>query len=242
MTAAASRTDDRPPAQILLFDIDGTLLRSAGAGRAAMDVAAREIFGLDEGVQPTTGIDFAGASDLGVLRDIAATHGQGYGEAEHARFLPRFAAELRTRMRMPTHNGELLPGVRPLLDRLREEAVVLALGTGNFRATAFVKLAHFGIHGYFDASEAGGCFGEDGPTRPEFLRVGLERLRERAPEADVVVIGDTVLDVRGGRAVGARVVAVDTGYSERADLIAAGPDILLDDLSDLDASLRALLG
>ena len=87
MTAAASASG--APARILLFDIDGTLLLSSGAGRAAMDVAAREIFGIDQGVQPTAGIDFAGASDLAVLRTIAATHGHRYGEAEHARFLPR---------------------------------------------------------------------------------------------------------------------------------------------------------
>ena len=229
------------PARILLFDIDGTLLLSGGAGRVAMDIAFRRIYGLDEDVQPTAGIDFAGASDLRVLRDVATAHGQTYGAGEHERFLPIFASALRTTLSERT--GRLLAGVRPLLERLRREPVLLALGTGNFRRTAFMKLAHFELDGYFDPSPNGGCFGEDGVTRPELLATGIERLRPlAAPDAEIVVIGDTVLDVSGGRAVGARVVAVATGFSERGDLVAAGPDVLLEDFGDLDASVWALLG
>lgn len=234
-------TAPRVPTRILLFDIDGTLLVSAGAGRAAMDIAFRQLFDLSEEMEPTAGIDFAGASDLRVAHDVAAAHGRDYDAATHDRFLRLFEPTLRATL--PTRGGRRLPGVGRLLDRLRDEPVFLGLGTGNFRQTAFVKLAHYELDGYFDASPNGGCFGEDGVTRPEFLAAGIERLRARAaPGADVVVIGDTVLDVSGGRAVGARVVAVDTGFSERSDLIAAGPDVLLDDFSDLDASLTALLG
>lgn len=229
-----------PPSRILLFDVDGTLLLGSGAGRAAMDIAAREVFGIAANVQPTAGVDFAGASDLRVLREIASAHGHEYDSAAHHRFLPRFAANLR--LTLSDRPVRALPGVSPLLQRLQAEPALLALGTGNFRETAFMKLAHVGLDRYFDSTPESGCFGEDGVTRPEFLRVGIERLRPLAAKgAEVVVIGDTVLDVEGARAVGARVVAVATGFSEREALQEAGPDVLLDDLCDLDIVLDALL-
>ncbi len=230
-----------PPGRILLFDIDGTLLTSGGAGRRSLDEVFRRCFGLPGDVRPTDGIDFAGASDLRVVREIFQAHGRACGPAEQERFVALFAEALRTKL--PSRPGRLLPGVVPLLDRLRAEPVLLALGTGNFRRTAFVKLAHFGIDGYFDPSPRGGAFGDDGVNRPEFLAAGLARVRPlAAPDADVVVIGDTPLDIHGGRSIGARVVAVASGYSAPADLAAAAPDVLLDDLTDFDAALSAILG
>ena len=185
------------PRRILLFDIDGTLLISSGAGRRALDHVFRRCFGLPAEARPTDGIDFAGASDLRVVREIFRAHGRACGPAEQERFVSLFAEALHAAM--PSRPGRLLPGVVPLLDRLQAEPVLLALGTGNFRRTAFVKLAHFGLDGYFDPGPGGGAFGDDGATRPEFLAAGLERLRPRAaPDAEVVVIGDTPLDVQGG--------------------------------------------
>ena len=229
------------PRRILLFDIDGTLLISSGAGRSALNHVFRQCFGLPADARPTAGIDFAGASDLRVVREVYREHGRACGRAEQERFVALFAAALQTTL--ASREGRPLPGVVPLLDRLRAEPVLLALGTGNFRRTAFVKLAHFGLDGYFDSGPRGGAFGDDGATRPEFLAAGLERVRPRAaPDAEVVVIGDTPLDVQGGRSIGARVVAVATGFSPRDALAAAAPDVLLDDLGDLDAALQAILG
>lgn len=229
------------PDRILLFDIDGTLLVAGGAGRIAMDAAFRQLYALPDHVQPTAGIDFAGASDFYVVRSVAAAHDREYDAREHERFLDAYQPALRDSL--AARDGQLLPGVRPLLDHLRDAPVLLGLGTGNFRATAFLKLAHFGIDGYFDACGAGGGFGDDGATRPEFLAAAIERMRPLAtPDAEVVVIGDTVHDVAGGHAVGARVVAVATGFSEREALVQAGPDVLLDDCRDLEAVLEALLG
>ena len=229
------------PRRILLFDIDGTLLTSGGAGRRSLDEVFRRCFGLPGDVRPTDGIDFAGASDLRVVREVFRAHGRACGPADQERFVALFAEALRTGL--ASGKGRLLPGVVPLLDRLQAEPVLLALGTGNFRRTAFVKLAHFGLDGYFDPGPGGGAFGDDGATRPEFLAAGLARVRPRAaPGAEVVVIGDTPLDVQGGRSIGARVVAVATGFSPRDALAAAAPDVLLDDLTDLDAAVKAILG
>jgi len=206
-----------------------------------VDVAFRQLYGLSDAMKPTAAIDFSGASDLAIVRSVAAAHEREHDAAAQRDFMACFAPALRGML--PAREGRLLPGVRSLLDRLRDEPAVMGLGTGNFRTTAFVKLAHFGIDGYFDASANGGGFGDDGVRRAEFLAAGIARLRPLAmPDAEVVVIGDTVHDVVGGRAVGARVVAVATGFSERDALVEAGPDVLFDDFGDVEAVVEALLG
>ena len=123
--------------RILLFDIDGTLLLGSGAGRAAMDIVAREVFGIADGVQPTEGVDFAGASDLRVLREIAAAHGHDYGDAEHARFLPRFVENLQGTL--STRPVRVLPGVTDLLEQLSEASALLALR--SLSSTARARIA-----------------------------------------------------------------------------------------------------
>ena len=131
----------------------------------------------------------------------------------------------------------LCPGVPELLQALQGEDVVLGLGTGNFRRAAEAKLGPLGIWEYF----VDGGFGDDAPDRTELLAAGLERLRAGSSDgADVVVIGDTGHDVEAGQAIGARVVAVRTGYARPGELDAA--EVVLDDLSDTEQSLRALLG
>ena len=133
-----------------------------------------------------------------------------------------------------------LPGVRTLLDTLAaRDDVSLALLTGNFRESAEIKLAHFDLWRYF----AWGAFGEEAFERNHLLPIALDRHRERhAPidAADVIVIGDTPHDIRCARSGGARVVAVATGNYDASSLRAHAPDLLLDDLSDIAAFLRAI--
>ncbi len=224
------------PGRILLFDIDGTLLLTQGAGLLAMNRAFRGFFGLDGAADPLDGVDFAGASDTWIVGQVAERHGLDFGPAVAAAFLDAYAAELSTAL--VETKGRLLPGIVALLDALQGESALLGLGTGNFRRTGMAKLDHFGIGHYF----LDGGFGEDSALRPEILAAAVERLRPRASAgAEVVVIGDTVHDITAARAIGAKAVAVATGFSDRGDLEAAGPDALLPDCSDLDASLRAIL-
>ncbi len=222
--------------RILLFDIDGTLLIARGAGVRALSGSFEEVFGVDDAAERLAKIDFAGAVDGYVVSTLASQCGVAYGPEIAERFVEVFAEKLA--VTIEESGGSLLPGVPALLEALQDRDVVMGLGTGNFRRTGMTKLDHFGIGHHF----VDGGFGEDAVERPAVLAAGVERLRAHAAaDADVVVIGDTVHDVSAGRAIGAKVVAVETGFSDRSALLAAGPDVLLRDCSDLQATLDALL-
>jgi phosphoglycolate phosphatase-like HAD superfamily hydrolase len=127
----------------------------------------------------------------------------------------------------------LLPGVEPLLrDLHRRREVLLGLLTGNIEPGARVKLEPHGLNRYFST----GGFGGDGHDRAEVARVARRRLEalsgEEVPPPAVFVVGDSCRDVECGRANGYSTIAVATGWTPRGELEAAGPDLLLEDLSD----------
>ncbi len=216
---------------ILMFDIDGTLSHSQGAGTLAMSRTFEQLWGIDEAL---AGMNFAGRSDSWIVPTALANHGRSCSAGELSRFQDFYVGHLTDAL--AERNSQLCPGVRELLRALAEEDVVIGLGTGNFRRAAVAKLSPLGIWDYF----IDGGFGDDHADRAELLAVGLERLRTHARDAaGVVVIGDTGHDVAAGHAIGARVVAVRTGYAEPGELDQA--DVLLDDFSDLQTSLAALL-
>ncbi len=222
-----------------MFDIDGTLARSQGAGTLAMSRAFKRLWGIDDALE---GINFAGRSDSWIVPTALARQGRGCSADDLARFVEQYVPQLDAAL--AERDSQLCPGVLPLLDALAREDVTLGLGTGNFRRAARAKLEPLGVWDYF----VDGGFGDDHPDRIALLEAGLERLRRHArgdaqtthQAAPVVVIGDTAHDVEAGRAIGAAVVAVRTGYAQPGDL--DGADVILDDLSDTEASLRAILG
>ncbi len=216
---------------ILLFDIDGTLSTSQGAGTQAMTKTFQQLWGIDNALK---GMNFAGRSDSWIVPTALSNQGRDCSADDLARFIDHYVPHLGTAVQ--ERNSQLCPGVRPLLDALTRENVTLGLGTGNFRRAAEAKLKPFDIWDYF----VDGGFGDDHPDRTELLAIGLDRLRSHANEgADAVVIGDTSHDVKAGHAIGAKVVAVKTGYAKPGEL--DGADVLLEDLSDLQASMAALL-
>ena len=212
----------------LLFDIDGTLIRTHGAGKAAMETALRRAFDIPH-VNDT--VPYSGRTDRAIGRDLLAVHGIDPTPENQRRLQDAYLAQLPASL--TTHGGKVCPGVGELLAALgTQPGTVLGLLTGNVRAGARHKLAHFGLWHYF----ACGGFGDDHFDRDDVARTALAELRRHAGRvvdaADVWVIGDTPLDVKCARAIGARAVAVATGWHPLAELSECGPDFLFDDLSD----------
>jgi phosphoglycolate phosphatase-like HAD superfamily hydrolase len=210
---------------LVLFDIDGTLIDTGGAGRIGLQESFRAVFGVDDIEGPVSRVRFAGKTDPTIIADIAREAGIPPGDVE-ARY-----RELK----------DVLPGVRMLLDALKARSdVFLGLVTGNIEEGARIKLEAFGLSGHF----MDGGFASDHPERGEIARIAHERLSRRAgfrfPADRVMVIGDTEFDISCARANSFRAIAVESGYVTREQLEAAGPDTLLADLTDTAAVLAAM--
>lgn len=212
--------------RLYLFDIDGTLLNSGGAGSAAMRAAFKRIYGVEDGF---VGVEFSGRSDLAIISDALAAHGiQPKDLAESLRRFKRVYYQCLPALLLE-RNGRVLPGVPQLLEDLScEDGCTLMLGTGNFRHSANIKLRHFGIEKYF----RGGGFGDRTGHRPTLVEHGIRAANRIGKHATVFVIGDTVHDVAAAKANNAIAVAVTTGGATREDLEAAGADLVLDSLEE----------
>ena len=214
--------------QILLFDIDGTLIRSGGAGKAAMEDALRDEFGTREILDR---VSYSGRTDPAIARELLEVHGLEPSDANVKRLKAAYLRLLPNALQQ--HGGIVLPGIRDLLRRLRtQDRVVLGLLTGNLRAGAECKLGHFDLWNYF----AFGGFADGIPDRDDVARHAkreVERFLGRDVDSrDVWVIGDTPLDVKCARAIGAKAVAVATGWHTLDELKAAKADWLLRDFED----------
>ncbi len=227
--------------RLLLFDIDGTLVDTGGAGLRAFARILHEHFGTSDGL---LGIPLAGRTDRAILADALARVAPDHDadEAWLRRFSERYVVALADELEKPSPRKRLLPGVVEALDRIAGlNGSHLALLTGNFRRGAEVKLGHFGIWDRF----AFGAYGDDSTDRNDLFPVAMARAREagvpvRDPR-EVVIIGDTPHDVACARSGGALAVGVATGPYDRAALEAAGADIVIDDLTSL-AGVEALFG
>ena len=221
-----------------MFDIDGTLVLTGGAGARAMARAFEEVFGVPNGL---AGIAMAGRTDAWIVRQAAATHQVPCDAAWLARFREAYLARLAAEVHEPGPRKGIMPGVRSLLDALagRDDAF-LALLTGNFERGARVKLEYFDLWRYFSC----GAYGDETLERNALLSLAVARVKASGGPAvrasEVVVVGDTPLDVAVAQAGGARSVVVATGGYDAATLAAAGADVVLDDFSDLNAALEAL--
>lgn len=225
-----------PTRRLYLFDIDGTLITSGGAGETSFREAVEEICG---GLSPLEGVNFAGNTDTGIAREVLLAAGmEPSGENVMAlldAYLPRLADRLHR------HQGRLLPGIIPLLELMKERPdCVLALLTGNLAKGAEVKLSHYGVWHYFGF----GAYADDHHIRNELGPVAQARALELHGESftpdRIHVIGDTPRDIECGKAFGAVTVAVATGHYSREELASHAPDFLFDDFSDPDAVMAAI--
>ena len=227
--------------KLVLFDLDGTILWTDGAGRRAIEAALMEVFG---GSGPAD-YWFDGKTDRQIVRDLMRLdgHRDEHIDARMDRLLHRYLEYLQRELEDPRHVPHLFGGVVPLLDALEARGeVVLGLLTGNVAAGAAAKLRAVGID---PARFRVGAFGSDHEHRPELPAVAARRLLEelgiRLRPGHMVVVGDTPADIDCGRAAGARTVGVATGRYSRQELEKHGADVVLADLGDTGLALRAIL-
>lgn len=235
----------------ILFDIDGTLIQSGGAGQLAF----AETFAAEFGVEELSGqVPFAGRSDRAIASDLMRVHGVDPHEENWRRFRAGYLERLPTALQRK--RGRVLPGVVELLDQIAAAGhPLVGLLTGNIREGADHKLQHYGLAERFSF----GGFGDASPDRNGIAAAALAEAKRVATAdfaaaggldvcelAGAMVIGDTIHDVSCARSIGAFAVAVPTGGATREELAACGPDLLLDDLSDARPLLaeieRALRG
>jgi phosphoglycolate phosphatase-like HAD superfamily hydrolase len=225
--------------RIALFDIDGTLLASGGAGRRAMETALLEVFG---SVGPA-GYAYDGKTDRQIVRELMRGVGKADDEIEAGmpRVFARYLAELEVEKSAQAIRA--LPGVEAVLDALEPRYdVVLGLLTGNVIEGARVKLGAAAI----DIERfVLGAYGSDHELRPELPRIARERaiaaLAREVPRDALVVIGDTPLDIACAHAQGARALAVATGRFSVDELATHAPAAVLSSMADVDATVRTIL-
>lgn len=225
--------------RLLLWDVDGTLLRAPGIGIAALHRAIERVVG----AAPTATVQYAGMLDPNIT--VAYLETLGVDPSRHLdAILAASVEELAAAEAEIIEHGIVLPGVNDVLARLaKQEGVLQTLVTGNLRANAVLKVAALGLEHWFDLDV--GAYGEDAGEREELVPVSLERVaRLRSASfdrGDVWVVGDTRHDLACARAAGVRCLLVGTGW-ELPDRAAEEADVYLDDLSDTEAVLSALLG
>lgn len=212
---------------LVLWDLDGTLLKAGQVSRDAFEAAFTAVTGR---VPRLAGdISFAGRTDPWIAR--AVCEAEGLGDDVHAPLLARLPVELEARRDRLAAEGVVLPHVHAALrglPRARHGVV-----TGNLRATARTKVTALGLDAHLDLEAA--AYGDDGPTRDALVPVALARAGVDA--RDAWVVGDTPHDLACARAGGVRCLLVATGSYSYDDLAAAGPDAVLPDLRDAVAVL-----
>lgn len=226
-------------ATVLLFDIDGTLLTTGGAGRRAMALAFQDFYGREDACQS---FSMSGMTDRAIMKAGLANIGQEATESTVDALLEAYLVHLTQEVqKVEASRYRVHPGMQEAVERARnQDGVAVGLGTGNLREGARVKLSRVGLYEHF----AFGGFGCDHEERAELIRRGAlrgaEQLGEPLEACRVVVIGDTPKDVQAAHAIGASCIGVTTGSFQEEALRQAGADFVFADFARPEA-LQALL-
>ncbi len=223
---------------LVLFDIDGTLVRG-GPAKGAFNTAMLETYGTAGAIDS---YDFSGKTDPQIARELLSAAGfdDTVIDAGLTGLWDRYIGELESRI--DENPMKLLPGVTGLIEALESEPdVALGLVTGNIARGAGVKLGSVGLADRFGV----GGYGSDHEVRQHLPAIALERAFEvwgvRFPPESAVIVGDTPRDVECGQHAGTRTVAVATGRFRREQLETTGADVVLDDFSDVASVIEVLV-
>jgi phosphoglycolate phosphatase len=219
--------------RLVLFDIDGTLVHTGGAGVKAFAKVFATEFGAVDGFER---LKFAGRTDVSLVREFFGFHGIAARSENFKRFFEHYVFWLDHILR--ESHTQMCPGVWQFIDQLKAlpQPPLLGLLTGNIRLGAEIKLRHFDLWTAFET----GAFADDHEERDQIAAVARQRgsrlLQEQLSDDQVLVIGDTPLDVRCARAIRAKVLAVATGGAKLSELAEHQPDWLAPDLLSIPAS------
>ena len=216
---------------LVLWDVDGTLVHTAGHGRFAFEEAFRTVVGRDP-----VGVDYAGRTDHQIALAMLE------GKRDHLpRVLDELAGALEARKEAMRDEGHAYPGVAEVLEALHgRDDVVQSLLTGNIESNAALKVSAFGLERRLDFEV--GAYGSDPhERRSDLVAVARERAATKYGQSTgAVLVGDTPLDVQAAHEAQARAVAVMTGFADRRALIRSRPEALLEDYSDTAAAVAAI--
>jgi len=222
--------------RICLFDIDGTLIRSGGAGQLAFEKAMDVVFGIKA---TNHNVPFQGRTDRAIMGDLLAHCGVENTQQSWQLFLKAYLDHLPRCM--DERDGNVLPGVVDLLDQLSQrQDVAVGLLTGNGAEAAQIKLGYYGIAHYFDFGGYGDHHCQRELVAQDAVSAARTHLGIPFENKQVCVIGDTPHDIRCGRAIGAVVVGVCTGSDSANELAATSPDLLIDNFCHKEPLLEVL--
>lgn len=226
--------------RLILFDIDGTLLKAGGIVREAMGDALEKVFGTRGGIADAS---FIGATDLGVVHDLMGREGFGTEEISlrFSKLIETYGPILREKL-TTWDNFRLCPGVPGILDSLQDRGALLGLVTGNCQVGAKIKLDRGKLSGYFSF----GAFGDETTDRARMCEFAHKRgeiqAKEKIPKEMVMMVGDSPNDIKAARAYGIRMLAVSSGWIGAEELSKHNPDWLYPDLSAAQEIVDLLLG
>ena len=228
----------RAPSRLVLFDIDGTLIRSGRAGVRGMNAAFARLHGRPDALD---GITFAGRTDRAIVAEVFMALGLDPTPERFEALRDAYFTHLEEELRKPVEGSGVLPGVGESLVALEQHPDVgLGLLTGNFERGAAIKLGHFGLWHRFGF----GAFGDVHADRRALVPIAIAQAERvtgaRVPASRVVVIGDTPADVACAHAHGAVAIAVATGPFSSHELAQERADLVLETLEDVPALLNVV--
>lgn len=222
--------------KLLLFDIDGTLINTGGAGKKSMEIAFEKIWGIHNGF---AGIFMMGKTDPEILREAVSSNNLNWNERNIKKFRKTYFKTLRREIKKNSPEKGLCSGIVNLLKILDgRNHIIISLLTGNFKKSALIKLNHFKIAHFFQH----GAFSDDSEKREDLVSIAKKRIEKdkniKLSPGDIYVIGDTPLDISCAKKNGVQSIGVATGVHTFKDLKALNPDHLFSDFSDTESILK----